>query len=590
MSDDVREVKSRMDIAELIGDYVELRRRGSSLKGLCPFHSEKTPSFTVSPDRQTFHCFGCGKGGDVFTFLMEMEGLSFREALDRLAQRTGVKLSRVASAGSAASRKESALILEEAEEFFKNSLLGAGGASPRHYLERRGLAREECLRFGIGWGPQSWDALLTHMRKAGFTDGEIVNSGLAGQGDKGLYDRFRGRVIFPVRDETGKIRGFGGRLIDGEGAKYVNSPEGELFNKRKLLYLMHAAKKTIRERGRVILTEGYMDAIRCHVSGFTETVASLGTALTEEQAALIKRFTDLCYMVYDSDNAGQEASIRGMYILQRRGVDVRIVSLTEGKDPDELLSGEGGADLFSSLLKKALPLPLYHVFIRQKALRTPGKSRAAREDVLTGLAGLPALDIQQYIPKIAERFGVLQHQLEREIELRRRKAANSKSAIYEEGNEDNSRVYINSGENIDEEGGKTREADLECAVCSILWHDEELRSMLSQGDVVPFITDEAVAGAVSALLSGESPEELEMRWRALGETGCPARIARGDAILADGGLGPDHAPKMIETLRRKALTRRYDELKDKSLRGEATKDEIAEKDNLAKKIKGNVGA
>jgi DNA primase len=588
MPDDVREVKSRMDITELIGDYVQLRRTGSSLKGLCPFHSEKTPSFTVSPDRQTFHCFGCGKGGDVFAFLMEIEGLSFREALEQLAQRTGVKLSREAPEESGVKRKEAAIILEEAEKFFKDSLLGAGGEAPRLYLERRGLAREEWLRFGIGWGPQSWDALLTHMRKAGFADGEIVNSGLAGQGEKGLYDRFRGRVIFPVRDEMGKIRGFGGRIIGGEGAKYVNSPEGELFNKRKLLYLMHAAKKTVRERGRVILTEGYMDAIRCHLAGFTEAVASLGTSLTEEQASLIKRFADLCYMVYDSDSAGQEASVRGMYILQRRGVDVRIACLSGDKDPDELLSGEDGEALFSSLLKKAMPLPLYHVFIRRKTLRTPGKGKAAREDVLAGLASLPALDIQPYIPKIAEGFGVLQHQLEREIEARRRKAENSKSAIYAEGNGDVASVYIDSGENI-EERGKSKETDLECAVCSIIWHDEELRSKLSQKDVVPFLTDEAAAGAVSALLSGESPEELEARWRALGETGCPGRIARGDAVLAE-GLGPDDAPKMIETLRKRALKRRYDELTVRCLRGEATKDEIAEKDDLAKKIKGNVGA
>jgi DNA primase len=589
MSDDVREIKSRMDITELVGDYVQLRRMGSSLKGLCPFHSEKTPSFTVSSDRQTFHCFGCGKGGDVFTFLMEIEGLSFREALEQLAQRTGVKLSHETSPVNAAKRKETALILEEAEKFFKDSLLGTGGEAPRLYLERRGLAREDWLRFGIGWGPRSWDALLTHMRKAGFTDSDIVNSGLAGQGEKGLYDRFRGRVIFPVRDEMGKIRGFGGRLIDGEGAKYVNSPEGELFNKRRLLYLMHAAKKTVRELGRVILTEGYMDAIRCHLAGFSEAVASLGTSLTEEQASLIKRFADLCYIVYDSDSAGQEAAVRGMYILQRRGVEVRVVSISEGKDPDELLSGEDGGELFRSLLKKALPLPLYHVFIRRHALRMPGKGKAAREDVLNGLASLSALDIQAYIPKIAEGFGVLQHQVEREIELRRRKAENAKSAIYEEGNEGDPGVYIDSGENIEEESLKSRETDLECAVCSIIWHDEELRSRLSQGDVVPFLTDEAVAGAVSALLSGESPDELESRWRALGETGCPGRIARGDAVLAE-GLGPDDAPKMIETLRKRALTRRYDELTGRCLRGEATKDEIAEKDDLAKKIKGNVGA
>ncbi|MDR1515269.1 MAG: DNA primase [Synergistaceae bacterium] len=587
MSSDISEVKSRIDIAELVGDYVQLRRKGASLKGLCPFHSEKTPSFTVSTDRQTFHCFGCGKGGDVFSFLMEIEGLSFHEALEQLARRAGVRLSKTAARGGE-KRKDAGLVLEAAGDFFAKSLLGGGGEAPRLYLERRRFIREDWARFGLGWGPQAWDALLSHLRSSGFTDADIINSGVAGQGEKGLYDRFRGRVIFPVHDEMGHIRGFGGRLIDGDGAKYVNSPEGELFNKRKLLYLMHAAKKTIRERGRVILTEGYMDAIRCHLSGFTEAVASLGTALTDEQASLIKRFTDLCYIVYDSDSAGQEASIRGMYVLSRKGVDVRVVSLSEGKDPDELLSGEEGAVLFASLLKKALPLPLYHVFVRRKDIRTPGKGKAAREDVLTGLASLQALDIQAYMPKIAEGFGVLQHQIEREIELRRRKAAGAKSAIYAEGNAGDSGVYINSGDNNEEERVRSRAADLECAVCSILWRDKDLRSSLSQIDVVPFLTDEAAAGVVSALLSGESPEELEARWRMLGETNCPGRIARGDAVLAEGGLGADHAPKMIAELRMRALKRRYDELTGKCLMGEAAAEEIAEKDCLAKKIKGNI--
>ncbi|MDR1019596.1 MAG: DNA primase [Synergistaceae bacterium] len=588
MSDDVSDVKSRIDIAELIGDYVQLRRAGGSLKGLCPFHSEKTPSFIVSQDRQTFHCFGCGKGGDAFTFLMEIEGLSFREALDQLARRAGVQLSKAAPRG-AEKRKETGPVLEAAEVFFEKSLLGSGGEAPRLYLERRGLGKEEQTRFGLGWSPQSWDALLSHMRAAGYPDADIIGAGLAGQGEKGLYDRFRGRVIFPVRDEMGHIRGFGGRLIDGQGAKYVNSPEGSLFNKRKLLYLMYAAKKTIRERGRAILTEGYMDAIRCHLSGFTEAVASLGTSLTEEQAALIKRFTDLCYIAYDSDGAGQDASVRGMYVLARKGVDVRVVSLSHGKDPDDLLSGEGGAALFESLLKNALPLPLYHVFIRRKDMRTPGAGRAAKEDVLNGLASLEALDVQPYMPKIAEGFGALQHQLEKEIELRRRKGAGSKSAIYAEGTGDGASVYIDSGTN-NEGRGRSKAADLECAVCSILWHDAGLRSRLSQGDVVPFLADEAVAGVVSALLSGESPEELERRWRSLGETNCPGRLARGDAVLAEGGIGADHAPKMIEEIRMMALKRRYDELTGKCLKGEATNGEIAEKDGLAKKIKGNIGA
>jgi DNA primase len=585
MTDYASEIKSRLNIEDVISDYIPLRKAGSSLVGRCPFHSEKTPSFHVSPDRQTFHCFGCGKGGDVFTFLMEIEGLSFKEALELLAARSGVKLSQLAGVpGGLASRRGARSILEDAASFFGSSLTGARGEPARAYLARRNLPDEAWTRFGLGWGPQSWDALLRHLLSSGYGNDEIIESGLAVQGKLGAYDRFRGRVVFTVRDEMGRIAGFGGRLIEGDGIKYVNSPDSDIFNKRKMLYLMHIAKKMIRERKRVILTEGYMDAIRAHLSGYTETVASLGTSLTEEQASLIKRFSDLCYIVYDSDGAGREASIRGMYILQRHGVDVMIVSLPDGKDPDDMLSDEDGAKIFEGLVRKALPLPLYHACVRRSDLRAPERQRAAREDVLSGLASLPLLDVQPFIPKIAEEFGLLQHQLEREIELRRRETGkNLKSAIYAEGIDNSSSVYINEGENSDP-AKMARTIDLECALCSLLWMDEEARSKLSSADIVPFLSDEAVTSIVTALLGGDSAEDLELRWKVIEERACPARLARGDAVLAK-GLGPEHVNKLAEAIRENALKRRYEQLKLKILGGAGTKEEIAEYDELAKKLK-----
>jgi DNA primase len=333
-----------------------------------------------------------------------------------------------------------------------------------------------------------------------------------------------------------------------------------------------------------------MDAIRAHLAGFTETVASLGTSLTDEQASLVKRFTDLCYIAYDSDGAGREASIRGMYILQRGGVEVRVISLPEGCDPDDLLLKDGGPETFESLIKKALPLPLYHVFIRRADMRIPGKQRAAREDVLSGLASLPALDVQPHIPKIAEAFGILQHKLEGEIDLRRRSAKNTKSVFYAEGIEEDSSVYINGGENNNGERGAERTTDLECAVCSLLWRDEDLRSGLSAADVVPLLSDEAVINAIAALLSGEPPEALEMRWMALGERKCPERIARGDAILTEGMLGLEHFEKLMKTLGERAIKKRYDQLKQKLLYGEAEKEEIVLYNELAKKLKANTKA
>jgi DNA primase len=259
--------------------------------------------------------------------------------------------------------------------------------------------------------------------------------------------------------------------------------------------------------------------------------------------------------------------------------------LPGGKDPDELLSDDDGAQKFEALVRKALPLPLYHVYVRRSDLRSPERHRAAREDILSGLASLPLLDVQPFIPKIAEGFGLLQHQIEREIELRRRAAGkNLKSAIYAEGIDSRPSVYINGGENNDPVG-MSRTIDLECALCSILWMDEQTRSSPGVADVVPFLSDEAVTGIVTALLCGDSPSDLEVRWKIIGEQACPARLARGDAILAK-GLGPEHADKLIETIRVNALKRRYEQLKRKILSGDGAKEEMAEYDELAKKLKG----
>ncbi|MDR1472095.1 MAG: DNA primase [Synergistaceae bacterium] len=595
MSDDVREIKSRIDIVDVIGDYVRLRRAGNSLVGLCPFHAEKTPSFYVSQERQTYHCFGCGKGGDIFAFLMELERLSFPEALNLLADRAGVKLSpRSAGAGGKPAERQrgARAVLEEAGIFFRESLGGSGGEAARAYLARRNLDGGSSRIFELGWSPQSWDALSNRLKSLGFGEDEIVGAGVAIRGEKGVYDRFRGRVIFPVRDDMGHIVGFGGRLIDGEGAKYVNSPEGEVFNKRRILYLMHEAKRSIRERGRTILMEGYMDAIRAHLSGFSEAVASLGTSLTEEQASLIKRFTDLCYISYDADGAGQEASIRGMYILQRKGVDVRVVTLREGLDPDDALSAEGGAEAFESAIEKSRSLPIYHVHIRRNDLRTPGRGHKAREEILARLAGIPPLDLAPHLPGIAKGFGVLQHELQREIEARRRNASrrpaweshdDEKSAIYAEGIGGASSVYI------DDSGASERDRrarDLECAFCGLLWQHEELRSDFTCGDIMPYFEDEAAAGIVSALLSGDTPGELESRWRMMGDSNCMGRIARGNAVLSEGNLGSEHAAKLLEDVKNGAMKRRYESLRRIVLSEEASGEELMEYRELVKKLKG----
>ena len=581
MSDDVREIKSRLDIADVVGDYVPLKRKGNTLWGLCPFHSEKTPSFSVSRERQTYHCFGCGKGGDIFAFVMELEGISFPEALELFAAKAGVELSSERRPSAHRSSSGARALLEEALAFFRASLAGESGSAARAYLLRRGMPAESWSKFELGWGIASWDALLKHLSLCGYSTEDVISSGLAVAGERGSYDRFRSRVIFPVRDEMGKLTGFGGRLLDGDGVKYVNSPEGELFNKRKLLYFLHLAKKSVRERGRIILTEGYMDAIRAHIAGFTETVASLGTSLTEEHASLIKRFTDLCYIAYDADGAGQGAAVRGMYMLQKRGVEVRVVQLPDGKDPDDVLGADGGIDIFEKCLKRAKPLPLYHAYTLREALRTPGMQHRARSELFVGLASLPKLDIIEHIPIIARELRIFEHELLHEIEKCAREMRSTDT------NRKMGELSSSAGplEEAETRVVFSKELDLECAFCSLVWQNEKLIIDFAETDLLSLFSDEATSGIIAAVVSGSTPYELEERWRSLGERSCPERIARGNAILAKGDLGVEHAAKLVDELRINSLRRRYEFLKPLIISGEADDEERAEYFEYAKRLK-----
>ncbi|MDD4159375.1 MAG: DNA primase [Synergistaceae bacterium] len=577
-NDDVREVKSRLDIAEVIGDYVVLRKSGQTYWGRCPFHNEKTPSFSVSPERQTFHCFGCGKGGDVYTFIMEIENLDFREALERLAERAGVKLQ-----GYSGNSREKTLhrgnILKCALDYFIKSLHDPSGEAARAYLARRSIKIDEMRLFELGWAPPSWDSLYRHLSSMDFTEEQIIEGGLAAQGTRNAYDRFRGRVMFPIYSATDRLIGFGGRILDGDGAKYLNSPESALFNKRNNLYLMNKAKMQIREKGHVILVEGYMDAIRCHLAGYKNTVASLGTSLTESQARLIKRMTGLCYICYDSDSAGQEAALRGMYTLQKQGVSVKIVRLTGGKDPDEVLLQVDGPQVFESAVASAMPLPVYHAMLRKADMEMPEKSLAARNDLLEGLASLSPFDIAPYLSTISQQMGVFRHELERDIKARRATQSDAGSKRIPE--DDFAETSDLNGKNscLDPD-------DLECMLCSMLWGSDELRSQFSPEYVVPFIKDETLQNMISALLSGETPLQLEERWRQLGDRRSFELIARGNGIIVRDGIDTDKAESIAETIRRRCIEQRADTLKMKHKKGTATETEAQEYSILMGILKG----
>ena len=346
------ELNARNPIEDVVGQYVQLTRRGSNLFGLCPFHSEKTPSFSVAPDKGIYYCFGCHKGGGPVNFIMEIEGLDYPDAVRFLAKRAGLEVPEDAEYRSAYKKQERLRNLcKEAARFYRQELFAPGGQAARDYLVRRGVSSQTVSRFGLGYSPDAWSALLDTMTKKGYTKEELLDAGLALKSQKGsCYDRFRNRLMFPIIDVRGNVIGFGGRVMDDSKPKYLNSPETSIFNKRKNLFALNVAKKT--KAGMLILTEGYMDAIALHQYGFDCAVASLGTALTEEHAQLLAKYTKQVVLTYDGDEAGQNATRRAIPMLERAGLQVKILRMQGAKDPDEFLKAYG-ANKFQALLQKS---------------------------------------------------------------------------------------------------------------------------------------------------------------------------------------------------------------------------------------------
>jgi DNA primase len=342
------EIKQKLSVVEVVGETVARKRAGAGYKGLCPFHAEKTPSFIVTPDRETFHCFGCGEGGDIFTFLMRRDGLDFREALQRLAEKAGVELSE-RSAQEDRRRKRLRDALEAAIAWYREVLLRTPHAEvARNYLAERQLNDETLERFGIGFAPESWEMLSKRLVARGFSGDELIGAGLASPSNRGgIIDKFRGRIIIPIRDQSGRAIGLGGRILPGaDGPKYLNSPATALFDKSRTLFAIDLAKVAIRREKLTVIVEGYTDVMAAHQAGFTNVVASLGTALTRGQIELAQRYADGIALAYDVDVAGEAATQRGL--LAELGPDqsvskVRVVRIPAGKDPDELIRNEPDA-------------------------------------------------------------------------------------------------------------------------------------------------------------------------------------------------------------------------------------------------------
>ena len=347
------ELVARNPIEDGGGQYVSLKRSGANLFGLCPFHGEKTASFSVAPDKGIYYCFGCHKGGGPVNFIMEVEGMSYPDAVRHLAKRAGLEVPEDEQYQSRYRQQERLWALhKEAARFFHSKLTAPEGAAALQYALGRGMPKSTIINFGIGYAPDTWTSLVDHLRAKGYTDKELRESGLVTVSKKNgsLFDRFRDRLMFPIIDVRGNVIGFGGRIMkkDDEAAKYLNSPETLIFNKRKNLFALNLAKKT--KLPYLILVEGYMDAIALHQYGFDCAVASLGTALTEEHAALLTRYTEQVVLIYDGDQAGQRATQRAIPMLEKAGLQVKVLQMKDAKDPDEFLH-KFGADKFRLLLE-----------------------------------------------------------------------------------------------------------------------------------------------------------------------------------------------------------------------------------------------
>ena len=345
----IQQLKQSCDMERIVSGYLPLKKKGRYLVGLCPFHSEKSPSFYVYQQNQSFYCFGCGAGGDVITFIRRIENLEYMEAVKLLADRCGLELPMDSDQSDARSmlKKRVLEINRESARFFHSCLMSEQGRQAYEYLISRGRDRKTIRHFGLGYAPAGWDGLLNHLRAKGFSDNDMLEANVVTKGKYGPHDRFSNRVIFPIIDLRGNVVAFGGRALDDKGAKYLNSSDTPVFKKSKTLFALNFAKTS--KRPGLILAEGYMDVIAIHQAGFDNAVATLGTALTEEQARLISQYAERVVLAYDSDGPGQAATKRAMNIFDEVGVKVSVLSMTGAKDPDEFIK-KYGTERFAMLL------------------------------------------------------------------------------------------------------------------------------------------------------------------------------------------------------------------------------------------------
>ena len=410
----IQEIRDRVDIVEVVSGYLPLKRSGVNHQGLCPFHQEKTPSFNVNSARQIFHCFGCGVGGNVFSFIMRMDGLSFPDAVRRLGEKVGIEVEEEEVSPAEVRRREArerlARINEVAGSFYHQLLLDdAAGAPGRRYLRQRGYEGETVRAFQLGFAPEGWETLASHLAGKNFSAEDVRNTGLVrpGKQDRGDYDLFRNRLLFPIHDLQGRMVAFGGRVLDDSLPKYINSPETDVYHKGQILYGLYQARDAIRHSDTVLVVEGYFDVLALHRAGFSNAVATCGTALTPDHARLLKRYADKILLIFDEDAAGRQATFRAMDALLPSGLAVSVVAMPAGEDPDSLLKTRG-EEGFRHCLDAARPV--LEVFIddqlRSNDDTVEGRARAANQ-ALERIRRLPEeLERSLYLQRLAKLIGL----------------------------------------------------------------------------------------------------------------------------------------------------------------------------------------
>lgn len=531
----VEEVRRRTDIVELIGSYVTLKRAGSNFGGLCPFHSEKTPSFTVFPDSESFYCFGCGAGGDAITFVMKNENLDYPSAVEVLASRAGIQIVKEQEKSTGGlTRKRVHDMNKDAAKFFHQCLLAPIGAEGLKYLtEKRGLSMALIKHFGLGFAPGSFNMLTDYMHKKGYTDAELAQGFLCGISQKNgrAYDYFRNRVMFPIIDTAGNVIAFGGRVMDDSKPKYLNSSDTPAFQKRKNLFALNFAKNHSADR--LILCEGYMDVISLHAYGFENAVATLGTAITPEQARLMTKYTKQVIICYDADEAGQRAAVKAMEVLGQVGMDVRVLHVNDAKDPDEYLRKFGDAR-FRRLIEGSRTEFSYksEKIFAKYSMDIPEERIKASEELCALIAATPSkVEREIYASMVADKLKISIDSLKNDIERTRSKKLR---ALKQKESKDAGLSAKGYGDRVNPDTARNVQAvAAEEAIIGLLMLYPEHRKMITSGTIA--LTEEDFFSALGkrafARIMKMEQEEGGFSYSLLGEDFTPDEMGRLQSML-----------------------------------------------------------